>query len=365
MNRKHSISVKGKPLKVFLIALVMISTLILCGYLILHSYINKMNLVKETSESDTNLQQPITEETDSEDANSTLPDSPEEDITTLENKIRKNMEENSTPIQYDKNVFNVLLIGSDTREIEGSGRSDAMILVSINKKSKKIIATSFLRDIYLQIPDRSNNRLNAAYAFGGPDLLMDTIEQNFRIQVDQYASIDFYSFIDIVDAVGGVTLDVTEEDIPVINAYILELNRLTKQKEDKDYLTKSGTLQLNGKQALAYSRNRYVGNGDFSRTEKQRKVLEQVYMKIKDLNLLQLKELFDIVLPKVTTNLTEGEIFSMILALPSYVNYQLEQWSVPASDSYESLRIRGMAVLGIDFDESIQEINRRIYNKEE
>lgn len=370
MRRKHSISERRRPFNIVLIAFVAICVFFIGGYLLLHVYINKMNLVKNASGPDTDLQQSVTEETasetlDSQEEDSNLPDSPEDKINSLEEEIRKNMEKNSTPISYDKDVFQVLLIGSDNRDIEGSGRSDAMILVSVNKKSKKIVATSFLRDIYLKIPGKNSNRLNAAYAYGGAELLMDTIGQNFKIELNKYASIDFYSFINVVDAVGGVTLEVTKEDIPVINDYVRELNKLTDQEEEKDVLTSPGTLLLNGKQALAYSRNRYVGNGDFSRTEKQRQVLEQIFEKVKGLNLLELKDLFDVVLPDVTTNLSEGELFSMILSLPSYMNYDLEQWSIPVSGSYDSLRIRGMAVLGIDFDKNIKEIRKRIYGEEE
>lgn len=227
------------------------------------------------------------------------------------------------------------------------------------------MATSFLRDIYLQIPDRGNNRINAAFAYGGADLLMDTMEQNFKLKVDKYASIDFYSFIDVVDAIGGVTIDVTEEELPVTNQYIMSLNKLTGQDMNKDVLTASGMLLLNGKQALAYSRNRYIGNGDFSRTQRQRKVLEQIFEKVKKLNLIQMKKLLDVALPDITTNLSEGQIFSLVLSLPSYMKYSIEQWSVPTSDSYQSLRIRGMAVLGINFDKNINEIYQKIYNRTE
>lgn len=360
-----------KPLlkrKIIIIPSVILIVLIVLAsvtYFIVHGYINKMNIVTDSgvvtpgpgSElADYDLGDALLPEEDK-----TIPDSSKEEVSSAEEKIKSNLQEGSIPVLYDKNVFNVLLIGGDSRKPGGAARSDAMILVSINKSSKKITVTSLLRDIYLEIPGKQNNRLNAAYAFGGADLLLDTVEQNFKVKADKYASIDFYSFMEVVDAVGGVTIDVTEEEIPVINRYIKELNLLTGQEEKTDFLTAPGKLLLNGKQALGYSRNRYVGNSDFERTARQRRVLEQIFNQVKDLNILELKKLFDILLPQITTNLTEGEIFTLLLSLPSYVSYDIEQWSIPMAHTYTSLRIRGMEVLGIDFEKNINELHQRAY----
>ncbi|NLP34796.1 MAG: LCP family protein [Clostridiales bacterium] len=361
-------------LKVAIGAISVVAVIILASYLIIHRYINKMNLV--TSEDDiTNEQMECGSEEAAELASSLeadykleavdIADSLEDEISHLEEKIRNNMEENQTPIMQDDEVFNILLIGSDTRKPENRGRSDAMIVVSINKKTKTITATSILRDIYLKIPGKNNNRINAAYVYGGAELLMETIEQNFRLKVDRYASVDFYVFIDIIDALGGVTLDVTEKEIKVINNFVAEFNRRTDQEETFDQLTEPGIILLNGKQALAYARNRSVGNNDFERTARQRRVLEQIFLKVKDIGLLELSNLMNKLLPQVITNLTEGEIFSLILSLPSYAMYDLQQWSIPVNGSYSHLRIRGMSVLGIDFDENIREIEKRIFGIEE
>lgn len=286
----------------------------------------------------------------------------EDEIAELEEKIKRNI--STSEIKFDKNVLNILLIGSDSRKSGGTGRSDAMILISVNKKTKTITATSILRDIYLKIPGRDkSNRINAAFAYGGADLLLDTIEQNFKIEVDKYVIIDFYAFIDLVDAVGGVSLDVTEEDIPIINGYIEEINKLTGKDIRCDCLTEAGTLLLNGKQALGYSRNRYIGS-DFSRTARQREVLEQVYNKVKKLKLTSIVDLMNRILPQITTNLKEGEIFSLILSLPSYIKYDIKQGAIPAKGTYENMNIRGMAVLGIDFEKNVRLLHESIYAEE-
>jgi LCP family protein required for cell wall assembly len=375
-NMRREYIVREKKKVIVLTLLLIFAALSAAVFFIIHSYINKMNirpasfdigreqeLVMAQQKDDTTKIDTAPEEIEaaSEEEVTGLPDSSQTQIETVEKEIRENMEKDSTSIAYDKDVFNILLIGSDSRKSGGSGRSDTMLLVSINKKSKVIVVTSLLRDIFLQIPGKSNNRLNAAYAFGGADLLLSTVEQNFRVKVEQYASIDFYAFIDIVDVVGGLTLEVSEEDIPVINGYIAELNQLTGQEKEKDYLTDPGTLLLNGKQTLGYVRNRYVGNSDFDRTARQREVLSQIYDKVKRLNLIEMKELLDAILPQITTNLSEGELFSLILSLPIYTTYDTQQWSIPEPNSYQSMRIRGMAVLGIDFDENIDALHKKVY----
>lgn len=379
MKQKEMTKKKRNRIIVISSVLLLIAVFVISGFILLHSYIKKMNIQTSSDVSGNKVQEALVSEgvdgdaeatgaenadeleSASEDTDPTLPDSSEADIAAMEEKIRTNMEEDSTSIVYDKDVFNVLLIGCDSRKSGGTGRSDTMILVSINKNTKNIIVTSLLRDIYLQIPGKSNNRLNAAYAFGGADLLLSTIKQNFKLEVNRYASIDFYAFIEVVDAVGGVTIDVTEKEIPVINKYVMEINQLTGQEKEEDCLTETGDQLLNGKQVLGYVRNRYVGNSDFERTARQRRVLKLVYDKVKKLNLIEMKDLLDTVLPQVTTNLSEGEIFTLILSLPAYMNYDMEQWSIPMANSYQSLRVRKMAVLGIDFEENINELRKKIY----
>jgi LCP family protein required for cell wall assembly len=398
---------KRKVLLIILISFVSFLLIILATiFFVLHGYINKLNLVekaKGTGTENTSLElqneepnrdlashkqladrvsaveepseepsEKSSEKSSEEKENLTIeyeeeanaPDSPKEEIHVIEERIRKNMEENSTPIVYDKKVLNILLIGSDSRNEEEDGRSDAMILLSINKKTKTITATSFLRDIYLKIPGRSNNRINTAYANGGADLLLETIRQNFKIEINRYVSVHFNSFIDAVDAVGGVTLEITEKEIPVINQYVRELNLINGDPEESDLLTESGTYLLNGIQTLGYTRNRYVGYYDFDRTARQREVLELIFHKIKNLSLKKLNNLLNILLPQITTNLTEGELFTLILSLPSYKGYSLEQWSIPVEDSYSFLTIRGMSVIGIDFEENINRLQEQIYGED-
>ena len=159
-------------------------------------------------------------------------------------------------------VINILLIGNDSRSEGEDGRSDAMILLSISDKTKKIHMTSLLRDMYVKIPGYDDNRLTAAYSYGGAELLMETIEANFDIEINRYVQVNFQAFAGVVDAVGGVDLELSNEEVKWVNAYLDEYNILEERPAGTDYLQENlqGMIHLNGPQALAYCRNRYIGN---------------------------------------------------------------------------------------------------------
>jgi len=259
-------------------------------------------------------------------------------------------------------VTNILLIGSDAREnVEGS-RSDAMILLTISSKTKKIYMTSLLRDIYVEIPEHGGNRLNAAYAYGGPELLMETINQNFDISVNRYVLVNFEAFANLVDAVGGIELSLTSEELEYVNAYLVEYNVITNRPEGTDYMDVSGegTVHLNGPQALAYSRNRYIGT-DFGRTERQRKVLSEVLGRLPGALLSNPSGLMDGLLPNLTTNLTMQECYALSFQGIRLLSWEIEQGSVPLEGTYEAADIRGMSVLQIDFDQNKEYLHRIMY----
>ena len=291
-------------------------------------------------------------------------DSDAKDIDALDQDVMKNLAENAEELKFDdKNVTNILLIGTDNRgKSSAHCRSDSMIILSINRNTKRIVMTSVMRDIYCNIPGHGNTRINAAYAYGGPQLLFRTLEQNFKIPVDRYVQVDFYSFMKVVDAVGGVDMKVSAAELKVMNErYIREMNKNMGLPEDTDKidLSKAGWLHLNGKQAVAYSRVRYVGNADFGRTERQRKVLTEIFKKSKKLSVKELDDLANIVLPMLTTNLSQGEVLSLLLNSPDYLTYDLVSARMPVDGSFKYMTVRKMSVLGVDFAK-----NRRYwYNK--
>lgn len=270
----------------------------------------------------------------------------------------------SEPMKED-GVINILLIGNDSRENGEDGRSDAMILLSVSSKTKKIYMTSLLRDMYVEIPGHKSNRLNAAYSYGGPELLMQTVEKNLDISVNRYMLVNFEAFANLVDAVGGVDLELSTGELELVNGYLNEYNMLTGKEFGTDYLdtTKEGMTHLNGPQALAYTRNRYIGT-DFGRTERQRKVLTEVLHQLPKAALHPIT-LTDGLLPNLTTNLTEFECYRLSLLLPFMLSYDLEHGSIPVEGTYKDATIREMAVLEVDFEANKAYLKQMLWGEEE
>ena len=264
----------------------------------------------------------------------------------------------SIPISED--VYNILLIGSDTRVSGEVGRSDAMILVSINQKTQTIYLTSFLRDCYVSIPGYGNTRLNHAFAYGGPDLLEKTLEQNFKVHVDRYVAVDFFSFMDVIDTLGGVYIDVSEDEQKVTNNYIWSMNKLMGEEWSNDYLWSSGWQKLNGKQALCYARNRYTGN-DYERTARQRTIINQIIDGAMQASPSTLVDLAQVILPQVTTDMTKSEILGYAANVAAYLGYDIQQQQIPASGTYSSATISGMSVISLDLDANIKYLQSTIY----
>ncbi|MBQ8189394.1 MAG: LCP family protein [Lachnospiraceae bacterium] len=274
----------------------------------------------------------------------------------------KEIESVSKEPAKEDGVINILLIGNDSRSQGEDGRSDAMILVSISDKTKTITMTSLLRDMYVEIPGHDGNRLNAAYSYGGPELLMETIEHNFDIPVHRYMLVNFQAFANLVDAVGGVDLELTNDEVQYVNGYLMEYNQLEGRDLATDFLdpSLSGMIHLNGPQALAYTRNRYIGT-DFGRTERQRKVLGEVFGKLPGAAVTNGGEVIDGLFPNLTTNLKQGECFNIALNGWKIVSYDMVQQAIPVEGSYSNANIRGMAVLEIDYEANRDFLQETLY----
>lgn len=262
-------------------------------------------------------------------------------------------------------VRSVLVIGTDGRTDDDRGRSDSMILVSLNSKTNELIMTSFMRDCYVEIPtDHSWNKLNAAYAFGGPELLMDTIEYNFDVRIDDYVSVDFASFVSVVDSVGGIDIEVSDEEAEEINVILIsEVNELMGDDRMSDLLDHGGKLHLNGKQALSYSRIRKVGNSDFERTERQRRVMSLIIAKLKSFRPSMFKHLASDVIPDVSTNMSTLDAYLLSLRLPFAARYKMKQIQIPAEGTFYGEDVDVGNVLQVDFNANMDVIEREVFAK--
>ncbi len=263
-------------------------------------------------------------------------------------------------------VSNVLLIGTDSRDLsQERGRSDSMILASINKKTRELTLTSFLRDSYVYIDDEYGyGKLNAAYSYGGAGLLMDTIESNYGVRIDDYVLISFAACANVIDAVGGVKLDLSDEEADAVNEILIsEVNELMGDDRNDDLLDCGGEQKLDGKQALSYSRIRYVGNADFERASRQRTVMTQVLKKAA-VNPVAMARIFVTALPELSTNLSVGKSYGYTLRAPFLlIGYQLKTQQIPADDTFYGDVIDGESVLIPDCDANRQVLKDTIYRK--
>lgn len=241
------------------------------------------------------------------------------------------------------NLINILLIGQDRREGEGRTRSDSMILCTFNKKTKQLTMTSFLRDLYVPIPGYSSNRLNAAYAAGGMSLLDETLEKNFGIHVDGNVEVDFAQFSEIVDLLGGVEIELRQDEASYIN-------------EETGSDLSGGVCKLRGDQALAYARIRKLDSeGDFGRTARQRKLMSAMLDAYRGAKLTTLLKLVNQMLPMIATDMNGAKILGYALELfPMLSGVQIVSQRVPADGMYTNQMIDGMAVLVADMEATRQ-----------
>lgn len=363
-KRKMSAGARAAVIGGSIVGFVLIAAVAVVCVLI--HYINKMNFVP-LDENYTILDETkphIEDVTNPMVIEETSKDSSQQEIDEYQSMAEAALENVQGEYEELGEIYNILLIGSDTREEYDSGRSDTMMLISINRDQKRIVATSFLRDLYVKLPQKGYDKINAAYAYGGVEMLLDTLEYNFSLHIDKYISVDFLSFVKVVDILGGIDVDVQEDELYWCNQYIHASNLLLGEEEDSDYLEKAdGTFQhLSGKQALAYSRFRYVGNGDFTRTERQRKVVNIIFEKLKKIDAGTLIELLDSILPMVTTNIPTGEFLELIAILPEMSRYDIVSWSVPDT-TYKYLTINGISSIGIDFNHYIDRIYKYLYGE--
>ena len=256
-------------------------------------------------------------------------------------------------------VTNILLVGIE--ELFGARNTDTMMIASINTRDNTLQLSSLMRDSYVSVPGWKSTKLNAAYAHGGIELLRDTIEQNYKIHLDGYVSVNFESFEKIIDLLGGVEIQLGAKEAQYLNT--------TNYISNKAYRNvKEGINLLNGNQALGYCRVRKVPtydgvNNDFGRTLRQRRVLEAIFEKYKNQNIIKLINTTNTCLGEVTTNLSTGQIENLLNAFLNINVSTIETKSIPIEGAYEAPKRYENTTWPIllDWDANIIDLYKTIY----
>ena len=213
---------------------------------------------------------------------------------------------------------NIALFGIDSRDSSlGKGnRSDCIIIASINNSTKEVKLISVYRDTYVNIEGHGLDKITHAYSYGEAPLALKTLNENFDLNITEFATVNFDAVAEAINALGGVTIDVQEDELQYINQYIEATSETTGI--DSKRVTSAGTQTLDGVQAVAYSRIRYTEGGDYKRAERMRTVVEAMVEKFKTKSISEMNQIIDQILPEVYTNITSSDIFSLLPSIASF-----------------------------------------------
>jgi len=281
------------------------------------------------------------------------------DINKNDLNIKENFLEKDNTILKNNDIKNIALFGID--EAEGTaGRSDCIMIFTIDNKHNKLKLSSIIRDSYVTIPTKDKkDKINHAYAFGGPQLALKTLNENFNLNLDQFVTVNFSSLPKIIDDIGGITLDITTDELKYINGYINNLNNINGTNSPN--ITTSGPQKIDGTQALAYCRIRYTDGGDFERSNRHRTVLKELIEKCKTISVTQYPSLLGELLPLVHTNLESSNILSLAMDLNSLKNQPLVQDRFPQDDDGDGKSIGGIYYYVFNEESTTKKIHEFIF----
>ncbi len=256
-------------------------------------------------------------------------------------------------VHKDKDVLNILLLGTDERKKEFStnARSDAMLVISLNKKTNSVKLVSLERGMAVTMPNGEIDLLTHSFRYGGPQWVLSCVQSHFNLDIDKYVRVNFNVFEGIVDAVGGVDIDLTQVEADALN-HDVETNTFPLSRR-----VHAGTNHLNGYEALQYCRLRYT-DSDWVRIERQRKTISAIQKECRDLSIGQLDDLADAVLPMIQTNLEKSELLSLMASAPKFINAEIEDMTIPAKGTYSSLS-------RVDFQENSRILHEFFYGESE
>lgn len=257
-------------------------------------------------------------------------------------------------------VQNIALLGLDTRDDNKTGRSDAIVILTIDKANRKIKLTSIARDSYVAIEGHKNDKLTHAYAFGKSQLAVKTLNQNFGLEITDYVTMNFFELARIIDFIGGVTVEVDDAEFKELNSYVIPT---TDFKDITcEYLKSAGLQKLSGAQAVCYARIRHT-DGDIERGNRQKEVLTAMFSEVKNLNPLKLPELAKLVLSECETSLETKDIMDLgiwaVLSAPEFEQLSIPNDNVPAKGKI----YKGAWIYSYNLEDAKKEINDFIFEK--
>ena len=271
-------------------------------------------------------------------------------INSKINKVQKveinkeNLSINEKQVKEEKYIKNIALFGIDAPKGK-VGRSDAIMILTLDEEHKVMKLTSIMRDSYVDIPGHGDDKINHAYAFGGPELAMKALNENFKVNVEDFMAVNFTSLPEIIDKLGGVKINIIPEEIHHIPG-----------------ITSPGEQVLNGEEALAYSRIRYATGGDYKRTERQRVVLEAVFEKLKSTPTKEYPSLIDDFLPYIETNMSSMDMIKLATDAAQLVKGNLETARFPLDGYCDGKMINGVWYLVYDRQATLNQIQEYIYD---
>lgn len=266
-----------------------------------------------------------------------------------------------TSEEQETGYLNVALFGLDSRKGDlGKGnRSDTMMIASLNKATGEVKLVSVYRDTLLKLDDGSYNKANAAYAFGGPEGAISMINRSMDMDISKYVAVNFNALVDVIDALGGLDITLTDAEVVHMNNYCVETSKVTGADYTKIEPEVAGTYHLNGVQAVSYSRIRYTGGGDFERTSRQRHVLELIAEKAQSASFSTLNKIIDKVFPQVSTNFT---ITEMIAYAKDIAKYKLgDSMGFPDNNSFDMLDVVGSVVIPETLTSNVEDVHKFLF----
>ena len=279
------------------------------------------------------------------------------------------LDEDKLEVYKDTGPYtNIALFGLDAREgesIESGVRSDSMMIASINNETNEVKVVSIFRDTLLKQQDGTFDKANAAYSYGGPQEAIALLNRNLDLDIKNYMSVDFKALSDVIDALGGMELELTAEEVVHMNNYCVETSEVTGKDYERIEPEVAGTYHLNGVQATSYARIRATAGGDYKRAERQRLVIEKIVEKAQKANLKTLDKIIDVVFPQVSTSFSSKDLIGLAANALSYQLGETQGFPYSIADTDVVDGYEGSYVVPSDFDGDVKKLHEFLFNEKD